>query len=158
MIINFNQSLSQCKRMYQHQPLIQIERYPIIRLPYVLERIQQHIVRILIVPKLLLLLCNVDRDLDRLFDIADRPIQLERPLRLFRLIIDLAEQIVNEFMSECLDLDLGHHFNHIRYHLLSLGYVKLQGLVVLLTLLVVLGCSAPLRLALVVLGDSQVLV
>lgn len=103
------------------------------------------------------LLCYIDSYLDRLLNVAYGPVELEGPLRLLRLIVDLAQQVVDELMSKRLDLDLGHHLYHVGDHLLSLRDVKLESLVVLFTFLIVLGSAAPLRLSFVVLSDTEVL-
>jgi hypothetical protein len=115
-------------------------------------------VSVFVVSKLLLLLSNINSDLDSLLNITDSTVQFECPLRFLRLIVNLPKEIVNEFMSECLNLDLGDHFNHIRDHLLAFSDVQLERLIVLLTLIVVLGCAAPLRFTLIVLGDSKMLI
>ena len=50
---------------------------------------------VFVVSKFLLLLCDVDSNLDCLLHIANGSIQLEGPLGLLRLVINLAEEIVD---------------------------------------------------------------
>lgn len=71
------------------------------------------------------LLGNVDSNLNCLFNITDRSIKFEGPLGLFGLIVYLTQEIVHKLMGKGFYLDFGNHLNHIRYHLLTLSYVKL---------------------------------
>lgn len=113
---------------------------------------------ILVVSKFLFLLSDIDSYLNCLLDVSDSSIKLKCPLWLFRLIIDLTKKIVHKFMCKSFDLNFSDHFNHIRYHLFALCNVKLQSFVILLTLFVMLGSSAPLRFTFIVLSNSQMLI
>jgi len=113
---------------------------------------------IFVVSKLLFLLSNIYSYLYCLLDISNGSVQLKSPLWFFGLIINLPEQIINQFVSESFNFDFSHHFNHIRDHLFSFSNIELQSLVVLLTLLVMFGSPSPLRLALIVLSDSQMFI
>ena len=113
--------------------------------------------RILVITELLLLLRDADCDLYSLPDVADRSVKLEGPLRLLWHVVCLAHQVIDELVGQCVELDSSNHVYHFRDHLLTVRHVQLQGFAVLLSPIVVASCFAPLLLALVVLGDLEVL-
>ena len=109
---------------------------------------------VLVVTNLLLLLRDVDCDLDGLSSVAESSIKLKRMLWLLRNVISFAHKVVHKLMSQSVKLCLGNHFDHIRDGALTLLDVKLESFIQLLTLLIMLGSTSPLRLALKVLGNA----
>ena len=113
---------------------------------------------ILVVANLLLLLRDIHRDLHCLGRVAQGSVKLEGVLGLFWNVISFAHEIVYELVRQSVQLCLGHHIDHVRDARLTLLDVQLESLICLLSFLVMLRSTAPLRLALVILSDSQVLI
>jgi|LauGreDrversion4_2_1035121.scaffolds.fasta_scaffold79364_2 hypothetical protein len=85
--------------MNKHESLVQIIRNTVAARPYVLKGVKKNIVGIFIITQLLLLLCYVNSNFDSLLHITNRTVELESPLGLFGLVINLSKQVIDKFMS-----------------------------------------------------------
>lgn len=96
---------------------------PHVRVTDIFESVQQNLVSVFVVTKILFLCCNIDCDSNSLLHISNGSVQLESPLWLLWSIISLSHQIVNQFMGEWVHLHFGYHLNHSWDHLLALRHV-----------------------------------
>ena len=80
--------------MDQHQTLVEVEGNAVGTLPDVFEGVKENIVSVLVISKLLLLLSDINSNLDSLLHIANSAIELECPLGLLWLIVNLAQQVI----------------------------------------------------------------
>lgn len=111
---------------------------------------------ILIITQVLFLSGDVDSDSNGLANVSNRSVQFEGPLRLFRSIIGFSHQVVDQLMSQWVQLNFGNHVDHLRNHGFSLRHVQLQGLAILLSPVIMNGGSTPLLFTLVVLSNLEV--
>lgn len=102
---------------------------------------------ILVISEFLFLLCDRHSNLDSLANLASFFVQPEGMLGLLGNTIDFSHEVVDELVGQRIQLDLGHHVDHIRNSAFAVLDVQLERLAVLLALFVVLSSMTPLRLA-----------